>query len=207
MMRSFEGGSLALEDLPVAAEMRLGRNIASERLASITGRRGFLKASIATTTVVGLWMVGAFRGTPRAFATINYPPYYELPGSTAGGSCTGTPNGSPNCYGTVDAYISNNFCATCGEALTDPSEEWNQYIYNGSRGIPGVLYQDQGINGCSGDYDAWRHSVSTTCGYCGTTEWRCHDGYKTDSGGMHGTRCHGLAKCGSTQTDPTPTSC
>ncbi len=202
-MSAYENKELTLESLPVASEMDMGGKAAASH--GPFPRRGFLKGAIGIGMAAGLWTAGLLRGTPKAFA--NNPPWSTYPylNPYGAGDCSG--KGAFGCCCVGDLYVDNlTYCATCQDALTYPTTMWQQWHYQGTKGS--AYLQDRPSNICPGNTDAWHHMPSpSNCGYCPTTQWRCHDGLKWTSTGVVGTICHGLAFCGSYSTPPVPSSC
>lgn len=196
-----------VDDLPIATEFRLGRAPVKFRAT----RRGFLKSSGVVLTTAGLYALGVLRFAPRAYASL--PPFHTVPtcdpyGYLGVGKCDG--KGAKGCVGSEDnnLYTDNSYCTTCDEARQSAClSNWYQYFLNGTSGS--VTLADRDSNICtSAFYDDWEHIPSpTACGYCPTTIWRCHDGWKTNSTGVHATICHGLVKCGTALTPVCPASC
>jgi hypothetical protein len=178
----------------------------------VMGRRRLLKVITGALASVGLWTLGALR-LPKAASAYSehgaglnasacgsYDPdtWYDSPVTQNGwadrvactdGTCVGANHPSE---------MGSWYAVQCAEhnASTNPF----QWHYVGPRTAGGGTFLgDHNPDVCSG-LDAWRWRIDQSCGYCPTSTWRCHDGWKVDSsGGYHSlTIAQGLVYCGNT---------
>lgn len=184
--------SLKLEDIrPIRdPNRRRGQVIRSSapRFNWAMPRRGFIKGALATGAAASMWAIGflppARAGHPGTYGYRKKP--FPCPDYSCYDSCCNSNCNKPCC----DSDIYTNACVPYGNHKVG----WHK------KNSDGYSNWDLREGDCVTDTkDAWKWDVSATCGSCvgcGTSRFRCHDGwYLNAEGGPNESICSWLTAC------------